>query len=144
MTRLLQGYLGSGDALARLQDHAARLLRLQNTLARALPPQLAAACRVANLKDQTLVISADGGAVAVRLKQMAPSLMEHLARAGHMISDIKVKVATPQQQPWVKPPTDRRISAEARNTLTDFAATLPADSPLRTSLERLARRSKEG
>ena len=143
MSQLLQRFLGSGDALARLQDHAARLRRLQRVLERALSPQLAAACRVANLKDDTLVIAADGGAVAVRLKQMAPSIVEHFTQAGHPLRDIKIKVATPQQLPWQRAPTERHISANARTSLTDFAATLPADSPLRASLERLARRSRE-
>lgn len=141
MTRLLQRYLGSGDALARLQDHAARLRRLQGVLERALPPHLATACRVANIKDEVLVLAAQGGAVAVRLKHMLPSLQEHFLQAGYPLQGIKVKVATPQQSEWRRPPPARHISASARSSISDFAATLPADSPLRQSLERLARRS---
>lgn len=141
MTRLLQRFLGSGDALARLQDHAARLRRLQIVLERGLPAQLAATCRVANLKDEVLVIAAQGGAAAVRLKQMLPSLQEHFLQAGYPLKGIKVKVATPQQAEWRRPPPERHISAEARSGISEFAATLPADSPLRASLERLARRS---
>ena len=97
MTRLLHRFLGSGDALARLQDHAARLRRLQGALDTALPPQMKGQCQVANLKEGTLVVSAQGGAAAVRLRQMLPSLVEHFARAGHAVQTIKVKVATPEQ-----------------------------------------------
>ena len=79
MTQLIQRFLGSGDALARLRDHAARLRRLQTVLEQHLPPALAAACSVANLKGDTLVLLAHGGAVAARLKQIAPTLAEQFA-----------------------------------------------------------------
>lgn len=143
MSQLLHRYLGSGDALARLQDHAARLRRLQGALESALPPQLAAQCQVANLKDGTLVVATRGGAIAARLKQMLPSLIEHFARAGHAVQAIKVKVATPEQAEWRRPPPERHISADAKAGLAQFAATLPADSPLRASLERLVRRGRD-
>lgn len=143
MSQLLHRYLGSGNALARLQDHAARLRRLQAALETALPPQLAAQCQVANLKDGTLVVAARGGAIAVRLKQMLPSLIEHFARAGHAVQAIKVKVATPEQAAWRRPPPERHISTDAKAGLARFAATLPADSPLRESLERLVRRGRD-
>ncbi|TAH49495.1 MAG: DUF721 domain-containing protein [Betaproteobacteria bacterium] len=143
MSQLLNRFLGSGDALARLQDHAARLRRLQVVLERGLPPLLAGLCRVANLKDGTLVLSASGGAAAARLRQLTPSLVEHFVAAGHAVQTIKVKVATPETATWRRPPPERHISASARASLTQFAATLPADSPLRASLERLAQRSRE-
>lgn len=143
MSQLLHRYLASGDALARLQDHAARLRRLQGALEGALAPQLSSQCQVANLKDGTLVIAARGGAVAVRLKQMTPSLIEHFARAGHPLQGIRIKVATPEQTQWRRPPTERHISPDAKATLAEFAATLPADSPLRGSLERLVRRGRD-
>ena len=41
MSRPIHRFLGSGEALARLQSHAARLQRLQGALEAALPPQLA-------------------------------------------------------------------------------------------------------
>lgn len=142
MSKLLQRYLGGGDALARLQDHAARLRRMQGVLERALPVQFHAACSVANLKDGTLVISAMGSAIAVRLKQMTPSLIEHFAVAGHPLEAIRIKVASPEPAATPRAPTTRAMSAAARDSLTGFAATLPPDSPLRASLERLARRSR--
>lgn len=142
-TSSIDNFLGSGDALARLQDHAARLRRLQGALDTALPPQMKGQCQVANLKEGTLVVSAQGGAAAVRLRQMLPSLVEHFARAGHAVQTIKVKVATPEQIEWRRPPTERHISAEAKAGLNAFARSLPEDSPLRASLERLVKRGKD-
>jgi len=143
MSRLLHRFLGRGEALARLQDHAARLRRLQTTLEAALPPQLAEQCQIANLKEGTLVVSTRNGATAVRLKQMLPSLLEHFVRAGQTISTIKVKVGTPEQITWRAPTSERHISADAKAGLANFAASLPPDSPLRESLERLVRRGRE-
>lgn len=143
MSQLLNRFLGSGEALARLQDHAARLRRLQAVLERGLPPLLGGLCRVANFKEGTLVLSASGGAAAARLRQLTPSLVGHFVQAGHAVQAIKVKVAAPETASWRRPPPERHISADARAGLTQFAATLPADSPLRASLERLAQRSRE-
>jgi hypothetical protein len=143
MSRLLHRFLGSGDALARLQDHANRLRRLQAVLERALPPQLAPLAQVANLKGEVLVISARGGAAAARLKQMTGGLAEHFLQAGYPVSSIAVKVATPEQASWRRPPPERHISPAAKAGIADFAASLPADSPLRDALERLVRRGRD-
>lgn len=143
MSQLLHRFLGSGDALARLQEHAARLRRLQGALEAALPPYMVEQCQVANLKDGELVITARNGATAVRLKQMLPSVLTQFAQAGQAVSNIKVKVGTPEQVEWRRPPPERHISANAKAGLADFAASLPADSPLRESLERLVRRGRE-
>ncbi|THF61180.1 DciA family protein [Pseudothauera rhizosphaerae] len=142
MTHSIQRYLGSGDALARLHDHAARLRRLQTAFERCLPPLLAASCRVGNLKGETLVVFAQGNAVAAKLKQMAPGLAARLVEQGHALREIQVKVAVHQPAPWRPAPVERHISAEGKRSLTDLAASLPADSPLREALERLARRSR--
>lgn len=145
MTRLLQRFLHGGDALARLQDHAARLRRLQGALEAALPAQMLGQCQVANLKEGTLVLSARSGAAAVRLRQMLPSLLDHLLAAGHAVQAIKVKVASPEQEAEAeqRQPTERHISPAAKAGLSAFASSLPEDSPLRASLERLVRRGKE-
>lgn len=42
-----------------------------------------------------------------------------------------------------RPPTERHISPTAKASLETFAHSLPADSPLRASLERLVRRGKD-
>ncbi len=142
MTRQLQRFLGSGDALARLHDHAARLRRLQDVVARELPPALAAGCSVANLKGETLILLAASGAVAVKLKQLAPTLVAQLAAAGVPLKSIQVKVQVQEGEPVTRPPTQRVISEAGRDSVGQLAATLPADSPLRASLERLIARSR--
>jgi hypothetical protein len=143
MSSLLHRYLGSDTPLARLQNHAARLARLQHVLAPVLPSQCAHACRVANLKEDVLTISAFGSAVAVRLKQMVPSLLDHFAHAGYPLRSIQVKVQLPESSPerQEQKAGTRILSSVARAQIETFAATLSADAPLRASLETLVRRS---
>ena len=141
MSTPLHRYLGCDTPLARLQDHVARLGRLQRVLMSALPAQCANACHVANIKEETLTISARGSAVAVRLKQMIPSLLDHFARAGHPLQRIQVKVGLPESSPARRSPPARVLSDAARVEIDAFASTLPADAPLRATLETLTRRS---
>ncbi|MDR1424792.1 MAG: DUF721 domain-containing protein [Azoarcus sp.] len=142
MSTLLHRYVGRDSPLARLQDHAARLGRLQTVLADALPTQFAHACRVANLKDDVLTLTAHGSAIAVRLKQMIPSLQEHFARAGHPVQRIKIKVGLPDGGQKRPASPLRALSPTARASIEALAAALPVDAPLRKSLETLARRGR--
>ena len=142
MTQQLQRFLGSGDALARLQDHAARLRRLQGLLEQHLPYSLVGACAVANLKSDALVLLAQGGAVAVKLKQIAPTLLAQFAAAGVPLKTIQVKVQVHMGAPAAPPPTARILSEAGRHSIEALSASLPADSPLRLSLERLVARSR--
>lgn len=143
MTRPLSRFLAGGDTLSRLQDHAARLRKLQGALEASLPPQLQGQCQVANLKDGTLIVSTRGGAAAVRLRQMLPSLVERLQHGGFSVQAIKVKVGTPEELAWHRDPPERHISPTAKASLDAFAQSLPAGSPLRDSLERLIRRGRD-
>ncbi|GHU23813.1 hypothetical protein FACS189497_13480 [Betaproteobacteria bacterium] len=142
--------LFADNPLEALGNHAARLERLQRVLETGVAAQFAHACRVVNLKDDpvkgdTLIVSARGSAIAVRLKQSLPSLTRHFAQAGYPLAGIKIKVALPTEAPPPRPVPTRTISPEARAQIEALAASLPEDAaPLRTALERLARRSREG
>ncbi len=137
-TPSLQRVLGAAPELAALADHAARLSRLQEVYARTVPDYLCGVSRVANLKLETLIIHADNAAVAAKLKQMEPRLRAEFARAGSPVAALQFKVLPPRPTP-PRPVSDRdaHLSDPARNALTDMAASLPADSPVRAALERL-------
>lgn len=142
MSRLLQGYLGSGDTLSRLQAHAARLRRLEATLHAALPPALVAACSVGNLKGDTLVLLARNGATAARVKQFLPTLIQQFADTGTLLRKIDLRVMM-QPAPAAPPPSAvRTLSTASLESLARFSASLPEDAPLKASVERLIRRSR--
>lgn len=142
MTRTLQRFLASGDTLSRLHDHASRLRRLQGVMARLLPPSLAGACVVANIKQDTLVILARSGAAASKLRQMAPSLVLGLASDGIGINKIQVKVQVHEDAPPPPPAQPRVLTEEGCKSIEALCESLPADAPLRRSLEKLLASSK--
>ncbi len=137
----IDNFLGSGDALSRLQAHAARLMRLQQMLASFLPDYMAEVCRVANLKGEELIIHVESAGLAVKLKQAVPSLLVDFTRAGVILRDIKVKVAVKDYRPPPPLPPERHVSATTREGLGSLADTLPADSPLAKALRRFVKRA---
>ncbi len=103
----LMNHLAAADAFARLSEQANRLQRLQTLLESALPAYLLPGTHVANLKRGKVVIHADSGAVAVKLRQLAPRLAEGFIQQGQEVTGIEVKVqarrraiaGSPQQDP---------------------------------------------
>jgi len=144
MTQLLQGFLGSGDALGRLREHADRLRRLQTTLEQIIPAPLAALCSVANLKGDTLVLLARNGSAAARIKQLIPSLQQKLAEAGTLVAAIQVKVSIRNDPEQRQTPRTRTLSDAGRESLEALSRSLPEDAPLRSSLRRLIDDSRRG
>lgn len=131
--------LESEAHVARLTAHAGRLLQLQRQLELALPRQLTKLVRVANYRLGKLVIHAANGAVAAKVRQIVPGLVEKYRQNGAEINEIEIKV-----QPVN--PAQLKVSArepvfigdKAKQGLTDLAEKLPVDAPLRLALERLA------
>lgn len=141
--RSLDAYLNSAGGLARLSAHAGRLVKLQRVFERIAPSYLAASSRVANFKLGKVVIHADSGAVAAKLRQMLPGLLDKFSVEGAEVTEILVKVqpnhvAAQQNSPGQTPVLTSSAKAELRR----LAGELPADAPLKAALERLVRRSR--
>jgi hypothetical protein len=141
--RSLDAYLNSAGDLARLSAHAGRLIKLQRIFEKIAPAYLAASSRVANFKLGKVVIHADSGAVAAKLRQLLPSLVGEFSSEAVEVTEILVKVqpayAAPQHKSGGRSPV---IASSAKTNLTRLAAELPADSPLKEALDRLVRRSR--
>ncbi|HUW37526.1 MAG TPA: DciA family protein [Rhodocyclaceae bacterium] len=140
--RTLDDCLNADEAMARLAAHAGRLLSLQRLVQAAVPAALARACRVANYKLGVIVINADNGAVATKLRQLAPRLGDELRSNGVELSEIRVKVQPRDAAP--APSTGISLSAISDRTkqgLTSLSAELPQGSPLKEALERLVGRA---
>lgn len=141
--RSLDAYLNSAGGLARLSAHAGRLVKLQRVFEKIAPSYLAASSRVANFKLGKVVIHADSGAVAAKLRQMLPSLLGEFSLEGAEVTEIQVKVqpthaALQQGSRGVRPV----VSAPAKAGLEQLATDLPEDSPLKEALGRLVRNSR--
>lgn len=142
MTQPLHRFVGNGAALDNLRVHAARLSQLQAHVSQALPPYLAGLCHVANLKDDVLILHAGNGAIAAKLRQAAPRLLNALAGQGVMLSAIKVATRPPETRPAPREPTIRAVSTSTQHELHALATHLPEDDPLRQALERFVQNSR--
>jgi len=129
-----------------MMTHSRYLLRLQIWLMQQLPPPLENQVRVANYRDKTLFVHVENGAVASRLKFLAPDLLRKLnqtptfpptdcleVRVRHL--DIGASLLDLEK----KPP---RYSEKAAELLESEAKTTKYE-PLQAALLRLASHVKK-
>ena len=122
LSEILSGQ-GSGENsnLGSLLQHAARLTRLQQLLAAALDPALAAQFQVANLKQNRLVLLASSPAWATRLRMQAAEVLAILRRSGlPELTEVEVRVA-PLTAPPAPPPGRKALSPAAEQALALMA-----------------------
>ena len=132
-----------GGALGRLVRRARRLEALQREAAAHLGLPLAAHVRVADVREGTLVLVADGPAWAARARFHARPLAAHLGRRfGLRLARTRVRVVPP---PPAAPRRGRPPLPPAAREALLGAARGVRDPDLRAALRRLARRgSKNG
>lgn len=136
--------LGSSGALARLKDHAGRLMRLQKTVEASLPASMRGAVHVANVADERLVLHVTSPALAARLKMSLENLKHDLLAGGEVISEVQVKVRTsgPPTARTTGPVPERHIGNDGREALRRLSDELKADDPLALALKRMVQRSR--
>jgi hypothetical protein len=117
-----------------------RLSSLQATLAASLPAPIAASVALAVAENGDLVLFADNGAVATKLKHLAPRILLFLRQRGIEVTGIRVQVQAeirhnplPRKQIFLGP--------EGRKAIQSLAERIE-NSPLRNALEQLSRRGK--
>ena len=141
MAKSLQEHLTSGDGIAHLAAHADRLLQLQAALETALPAALWPYVRVVNFRQGKARIHASSSAVANKIRQLGPRLADALSSPTAQVTQIEVRVQA-GQPPLATSPAHARPALPGnvqRQALAALAASLPAESPLKPSLERLLR-----
>jgi len=139
----LMSHLAGAEAFVRLSDQAARLGQLQKQLDATLPAHLLPGTRVANLKRGKVIIHAASGAVAVKLRQLAPRLAESFNQLGPEITSVEVRVQAHRSGIFGQ----RRVAAKvlgsrSRLALASLAEGIPVESPLRRALDGLLERTK--
>lgn len=141
-SRSVDDCLRADGGLARLTDHADRLLRLQRIFESAVPRPLVRGARVANFKLGRLVIYADNGAVAAKLRQIVPTLRGAFANSAAEVTGIEIKVQPREGDSARRSPvTPVPLGSRAKHGLTSLADRLPENSPLVRALRRLVRDS---
>jgi hypothetical protein len=126
--------------LQALSHKARRLSEMQALLAQALPASLADATATAVTDTGELLLFADNGAVAAKLKQLTPRITVFFRQRGIEVTGIRVQVQVGFRS---KPLPQKQISmstggAEALGALAGKIR----DPGLRAALQRLAHRAR--
>ena len=135
-------FLDSNRELRQLADKAQQLRKLQGQYAQLVPSALLPSSRVLDLDQTQLTIAADNGATAAKLRHSCQDLIESFQKSGLNLTEIRIKVLV-DPTPSIEIVEPRLISQAARQELTHLADSLQ-ESPLKTSLQRLALKSKTG
>jgi hypothetical protein len=136
----LGAFFSNPEGIPALMPKAKRLLELRMTLAELLPESIARSCSIANYRQGKVIVFAENGAVAAKLKLLRPALRVHLSNRGIEVTVMEVEVQPPGQAPEV-PEKTATMSLLAAESLTRLSAQLP-DSELKNSIARLARRKR--
>ncbi|MCE5181062.1 MAG: DUF721 domain-containing protein [Betaproteobacteria bacterium] len=134
-------FLSAATSLQTLLQQAQKLLVLQDTWDEIAPKSLVAASRIGAVSQQTLVVYTNNGAVAAKLKQIAPTLLAKLQARGVEVTAIRIDVQVTPPAPGKKP-KDLSVSPNALSSLNKLEESL-ADSPLKSALQSLIQRHSD-
>lgn len=136
MTKGLEHYLNSDAGAGKVLAHARLVLKLSRRFEAVAPAGLRHAARVANYKSGKIVIHADNGAVAAKIRQLGQRLCDELSKGGAQCSGIDVKVQPRQILYQSTSSTQKPLSARTCGILRSTTEKLPK-GPLRDALDRL-------
>jgi hypothetical protein len=134
----LNAFLASSPELRQFAGKARQFAAVQRHFEHIVPTSLKNSSRVLQLRKQVAIIAADNGAVAAKLRQMAPELISLFQARGCEVTgiQIRVQVAVPDRIPA---PRARKLGNTARDALGELDGKL-RDSPLKAAIRRLSRR----
>jgi hypothetical protein len=142
MQNSLESYLESADGAAKVIAHARLLVKLARLYQELAPPHLGQASRLVNYKSGTVVIHASSGAIATKLRQLAPSLTDGFSNRGVECNGVQVKVQVRETGRQSRTSTPKPLSAETTGELARLRDALPG-SPLRDAIGKLLERSSK-
>src|SRR5512140_2837110 len=87
----LKAYLASNLELRQLSSKAEQPSALQRHFDNIVPPSLKNSSHVLQLNRQAVIIAATNGAVAAKLRQMAPELISLFQARGCEVTGIQIK-----------------------------------------------------
>lgn len=133
----VRGLLQADAALAVALPEAERLAQLNRRFAGVVPKAVAAACRVAAIRDDAALVYCANGAAASRVRAQAKGVARALAGAGAQVTAVKVKV----RADWSLPerPEKRDMPQAALGAFRELEHSLP-DGALKEAVERLLAR----
>ncbi len=134
----INSYLAN-PALEKLTDKALQLIALQHLWDKLAAPTLSKNCRIGNLQNKTIIIYADNGAIAAKLKQSLPSLLEQFQKRGIQVTAIQVIVQAKKLFEASKPGKSIELTEQSISSLKQLEQSL-APSSLKDSLQKMVKR----
>lgn len=134
--RLQSFFEEAASPLQRLAQAANRLLSISRIWESVAPKELARSCRVGHLKDGVLTLYASNGALASKIKHLAPRLMAQLQGRGCQVNGIRVEVqvTVPSLGPGKAP--KRSVPAQGLDSLEKLEHELP-ESDLKRAITNM-------
>lgn len=90
--RKLSALIGNTPGLSALNRTLQRVAALQRLYEVCAPPDLISASRVVGDRNGTLMIAADNGAIAAKLRQLSPRLLKNLQKQWAEVTGIQIQV----------------------------------------------------
>lgn len=140
-TKAIGDWLMAPGETDEVVSRAKRLLALERLYANCVPEALLRASSVANLRDGTLLLRADNGAIASKLKHLAPKLLKAIRETNQEVTDIQVTVQVRTEGPPAAAPLKPGLSPGDLHQIEALTETLP-ESSLKAALLRLAVRQR--
>lgn len=140
MQNSLEHYLDVADGAGRLMAHARLLMKLARLYREIAPPHLYQASTLANYKSGIVIIHAHSGAIAAKLRQLAPRIADGFSRKGIECTGVEIKVQAPENPKQTPTPRHNPLTQDACHSLEHLRDALPADT-LRQAIDTLLKRS---
>ena len=140
MNYSLESYLEAADGAGKVLAHARLLVKLARLYQEIVPAHLGQASGLANYKSGIIVIHAASGAIAAKLRQMAPTLADGFSIRGVECNGVQIKVQARKTDAQSMASTLKPLTPRASHSLESLRDALPT-SPLRAALETLLARS---
>lgn len=129
-------FITPASPLNRLALAAQQLNSISRIWETVAPIGLALFCRVGRLDDGVLTLLADNGAIASKIKQQLPSLLDKFQQRGGEITGIRIDVQVKIPLPERTTPPKQAISPKSLASLERLDAELE-ESPLKEALTNL-------
>lgn len=97
--RKLSALIGNSTDFSALKQATQRVLALQRLYSACAPPELVQHSRVIKADGNLLVLAADNGAVAAKLRQITPRLLKNLQKQAAEVTVLQVRVQVVNQEP---------------------------------------------
>ena len=138
-SKSINALLRENETLLPFHQRLRQLSRLQKTFVDALPPGMNDSCRIATVEGSTLIIATANGAVAAKLKQMLPRLLEKFREIKTQYQEVtgfsvivQPEFFVAETRPRAGPPRE----PIPMDKLAELAESL-GDSPLKSTLEAI-------